>query len=255
MSRSFLSLVVVLACLVAWVSAEQNAQQIIEESQRRTHAISVRYEGRLQVTNSRGKTSEKRWQLQRIAFHSTGKTMVRFTDPPKIKGMVFLMINRPQHAPDGWMWIPAAGRERRIQLQDRHARFLDTDFDVDDLEEQDLGEYNNELIGDAVVDGAPCWIIRAVPRTNQVSPYTSLLLYIRRKDYAIAQLENYIGKDVVRRMRFEDIKDIQGIPTPGVIEAADLRRHSRTTLILDNLQYNVPMPERDFSMEAIRNSN
>jgi len=253
MSKTFLLLVVLLRPVVG-TSAEQNVLQIIEESQRRTDANSVSYEGRLQVTNPRGKTSEKRWQLQRIDSHGSSKMMVRFIDPPKIKGVVFLMINHPQHAPDGWMWIPAAGHDRRIQLRNRYARFFDTDFNIDDLEERDPGQYDYELIGDATVDGSSCWTIRAVPRSNQFSPYTSLLLYIRRNDYAIAQVENYVGRDVVRRMRFGDIKDIQGIPTPGVIEAVDLRHHSRTTLTLDKLQYNVPMTDQDFTIEAIRRS-
>jgi hypothetical protein len=32
----------------------------------------------------------------------------------------------------------------------------------------------------------------------------------------------------------------------------DLRRGSRTRLTLDNLQYNTPMKEEDFTLQAIR---
>jgi hypothetical protein len=36
------------------------------------------------------------------------------------------------------------------------------------------------------------------------------------------------------------------------MEMADLRRGSRTALTLDKLQYDVPMNEEDFTLQAIR---
>ena len=45
---------------------------------------------------------------------------------------------------------------------------------------------------------------------------------------------------------------MQGIWTAKTLEMTDLRRKSRTLLKLDKLQYNVPMKEDDFTLQALR---
>ena len=49
-----------------------------------------------------------------------------------------------------------------------------------------------------------------------------------------------------------DIQNVQGIWTARELEMADLRRGSRTRLKLDKLEYNVPMKDDDFTVQAIR---
>jgi len=56
----------------------------------------------------------------------------------------------------------------------------------------------------------------------------------------------------VRRLAYSEIQNVQGIWTARQMEMADLRRGSRTRLTLDKLQYNAPMKDEDFTLEAIR---
>ena len=57
---------------------------------------------------------------------------------------------------------------------------------------------------------------------------------------------------VVRRLNYSDIENVQGIWTARQMEMADLRRGSRTRLTLDKLAYNVPFKDEDFTLQAIR---
>jgi hypothetical protein len=45
---------------------------------------------------------------------------------------------------------------------------------------------------------------------------------------------------------------VQGIWTPGLREMLDLRRNSRTILRIEKLEYNVPMRDDDFTVQALR---
>ena len=45
---------------------------------------------------------------------------------------------------------------------------------------------------------------------------------------------------------------MQGIWTARQLEMTDLRRGSRTRLTLDKLEYNVPLKDEDFTLQAIR---
>src|SRR5438874_11228783 len=177
----------------------QNARQIVEEAQKRTDAKSHRYEGLLQVFDAKGKISDKRWSFERLGSHGNSKAVLRFTAPAEVKGVALLVVNHPDRASDQWMWTPAIERDRRIALQDRSTRFFGTDFSFEDLEERDVDQFDYMLAGDDTVDGAACWKIASTPRQAKSSQYTRSVVWMRKDNYAIARIENYVKDQVVRR--------------------------------------------------------
>jgi hypothetical protein len=234
------------------VQAADSARQIVEEAQRRTDATSQRYEGLLQVFDSKGKISDKRWSFERIGSHGDSRAVLRFSAPAEVKGVALLIVNHPDRASDQWMWTPAIERDRRIALQDRSTRFFGTDFSFEDLEERDVKGFEYALAGDDAVDGAPCWKVVSTPREAKSSQYTRSILWVRKDDYAFARIENLVKDQAVRRLSYSDIQNVQGIWTARQLEMADLRRGSRTRLTLEKLQYNVPFKDDDFTLQAIR---
>ena len=242
-----------LALLSLDVRAADNARQIVDEAQKRTDVTSQRYEGLLQVFDAKGKISDKRWTMERLGAHGQSKAVLRFTVPAEVKGVALLVVNHPDRASDQWMWTPAIERDRRIALQDRSTRFFGTDFSFEDLEERDVNQYEYALARrrddrrrrlledpvDAEADrsrrstrGRSCGSARTTTRSRG-SRTTS-------KD------------QVVRRLNYSDIQNVQGIWTARQLEMTDLRRGSRTRLTLDKLEYNVPLKDEDFTLQAIR---
>ncbi len=233
-------------------NAADDARQIVEEAQRRTDATSQRYEGLLQVFDPKGKIADKRWTFERLGAHGQSKSVLRFTAPAEVKGVALLVVNHPDRASDQWMWTPAIERDRRIALQDRSTRFFGTDFSFEDLEERDVNQYDYLTRGDEAVDGAVCWRIESTPREGKSSQYTRSIVWVRKDNYAFARIENFIKNQTVRRLTYSDIQNIQGIWTARQLEMTDLRRGSRTRLTLDKPQYNVPLKEEDFALQALR---
>jgi len=239
--------------LAAPVLAQDDARKIVEEAQRRTESKSQRYEGLLQVLDNRGKVADKRWLFTRLGSHGQSKAVLRFLAPSEVKGVALLIMNHPDRASDQWMWTPALQRERRIALQDRSTRFFGTDFGFEDLEERDVNQYNYRLLGEEVIDGAACWRIESTPSEKKVSQYTKSEVWIRKDTYALAQVESYIKTAVVRRLKYSNFAQQQGIWTGRRLEMSDLRRKSRTILTLEKLEYNVPLKDEDFTPQALRN--
>ena len=230
----------------------QDARQIVAESQKRGRANSQRYEGVLEVMAANSKVSKKSWQSQRIGSYGNSKAVIRFSAPAEVKGVALLIVNHPDRASDQWMWTPAINRDRRIALQDRSTRFFGTDFSFEDLEERDVDQYDYKLSGEESLDGAPCWRIESRPRENKLSQYTLTTVWIRKDNYVPAQYANFIKDQLVRRMRQTDIANVQGIWTARTLEMSDLRRNSRTILRIEKLEYNVPMKDEDFTVQALR---
>jgi hypothetical protein len=233
-------------------SAQQDPRSIVDEAQKRSTSNSQHYEGTLTVLDEKSKVTEKRWEYDRIGSHGSSKAVLHFTAPAEVKGVALLVVNHPDRSSDQWMWTPAIARERRIALQDRSTRFFGTDFSFEDLEERDTNQFDYKLIGEEPVDGAACWKIESRPKQSKVSQYTHSYLWIRKDNYVIAQIENYKKEQLVRRAKYSQIRQVQNLWTAHVIEMFDVQRKSRTVLTIDKLQYNLPMKDDDFTLQALR---
>ena len=239
-----------------WISAAavlaQDPRQIIEEAQRRSRSNSQRYEGVLQVIAASGKTTEKRWQFERIGSFGDSKSVLRFTAPAEVKGVALLVVNHPDRSSDQWMWTPALARDRRIALQDRSTRFFGTDFTFEDLEERDVKQFEYKLLGEETVDGQPCWKIESRPTEKKTSQYTRSIAWVRKDIYVFQQFDLFVKDQLVKRMKYSDFKKVQNIWTPLQLEMTDLKRNSRTVMKSEKLEYNLPLKEDSFTLQALR---
>jgi hypothetical protein len=242
----------VLLFVLPMMLAAQDPRQIVSEVQKRSHAESEQYQGLLQVIDAGGKVSDKRWSYDRIGSHGNSKAVIRFSNPAEVKGVALLIVNHPDRASDQWMWTPALNRDRRIALQDRSTRFFGTDFSFEDLEERDVEHFDYSSKGEEAIDGEPCWKIESKPREGQRSQYTSSMLWIRKNNYTYAQIENYSDAKLIRRVRYKDMENVQGIWTARTLDMEDVPRKSRTILKLDSPKYNVPLRDDQFTLQALR---
>jgi outer membrane lipoprotein-sorting protein len=230
----------------------QDARQIVAESENRSRSKSQQYEGTLEVIGASKKVSIKRWEYRRIGSYGTSKAILRFTAPAEVKGVALLIVNHTDRASDQWMWTPAIERDRRIAAQDRSTRFFGTDFSFEDLEERDVDQFDYKLAGDDSIDGAACWKIESKPKQTKSSQYTSSIVWVRKDNYTAAQIESFSKDKLIRRTHYSDIQNVSGIWTPRTVEVYDTNRKSRTVLKLEKLEYNIPMKDEDFTIEALR---
>jgi outer membrane lipoprotein-sorting protein len=232
----------------------QSAVEIVQKSQDRTRSQSEHYTGTLQVYDANRKVTEKRWTFDRLGSHGDSKSILRFTAPSEIKGVALLIVNHPDRASDQWMWTPALERDRRIALQDRSARFFGTDFSFEDLEERDIDQFDYKLLGEEMLDGVSCWKLESRPRQKKASQYTSSNLWIRKDNYVIARIDHYKKDKLIRRINYSDIENVQNIWTPKTLEVDDIGRKSRTVMRVEDLKYNTPVQDSDFTVEALRHA-
>jgi hypothetical protein len=235
-----------IAILLAMPVFAQDPRQIIEEVQKRSRSDSQRYEGTLQVIGAENHVSTKRWTFERLGSFGNSKALLRFTAPPEVKGVALLIVNHPDRASDQWMWRPQIGRDQRIALQDRSTRFFGTDFSFEDLEERDVDQYDFKLLGD---EGGQ-WKIESRPKKS--SQYAYSYLWVKKDNYTITKVEAYDKKGLVRTIDYRDFEQVKGIWTARTTEVFDVRRKSRTILKFDKLEYDIPLKQDQFTVEALR---
>jgi hypothetical protein len=240
------SRVIVVGLASAIAALAQDPRQIIEEVQKRSRSNSQRYEGTLEVTGAQNRISMKRWVFQRLGSFGDSKAILRFTAPPEVKGVGLLIVNHPDRASDQWMWRPSIGRDQRIALQDRSTRFFGTDFSFEDLEERDVNQFEFKLLADEPGQ----WKIESRPRKS--SQYTYSYSWIKKDNYTVTKVEAYNKKGLVRIIDYRDFEQVKGIWTAGTTEVLDVNRKSRTILKFEKLEYDVPLKQDDFTIEALR---
>ncbi len=224
----------------------QDPRQIISEVQKRQHSDSQRYEGTLEVIGAGNKVATKSWVYVRIGSFGDSKARLQFTAPADVKGVGMLIVNHPDRASDQWMWRPNIGRDQRIALQDRSTRFFGTDFSFEDLEERDVEQYDFKLLAD---EGGT-WKIESRPRKK--SQYLYSHFWIKKDNYTFQKVEAYDSKGLVRVIDYKDYAQVKGIWTARTTEVLDMRRNSRTTLKYDKLEYNLPLKDELFTLQALR---
>ena len=229
-----------------------DARQIVDDVERRSTSKSQRYEGVLQTIDDGRPTAEKRWRFERLGSHGDSRSTIRFTAPAEVRGVALLVVNHPDRASDQWMWTPALERDRRIALQDRSTRFFGTDFSFEDLEERDADQYEFSLLPDRAIDKADCWVIDARAKQTKSSQYSRQIVWVRKDIVAVARIESFVESEMVRRLEYADFQQIQGIWTARELRMTDLRRRSTTRLALEKIEYQVPLKDSDFTLEAIR---
>ena len=223
-----------------------NPRQIMEEVQRRARSDSQHYEGTLEVIGGGNRIATKRWVYDRLGSFGASKAVLRFVAPPEVKGVGLLILNHPERASDQWMWRPNIGREQRIAFQDRSTRFFGTDFSFEDLEERDVGQYDFKFESDDVA----AWKLESTPRKK--SQYTHSYLWIKKENYTVTRTELYTKMGLMRVIDYRDFEQVQGVWTPRTTEINDVTRNSRTILKYDKLEYNVPLKDADFTIDALR---
>jgi hypothetical protein len=102
------------------------------------------------------------------------------------------------------------------------------------------------------VGGAACWKLESRPKQSKSSQYNWSQLWIRKDNYVVVRIDNARKDKLARRIEYSNVENIQNIWTPKRIEVTDLGRDSRTVLTIDNLRYDTPMKESDFTVEALR---
>ena len=139
-----------------------------------------------------------------------------------------------------------------MALQDRSQRFFGTDFSFEDLEERDTNQFDYGLLGEETLEGVACWKIESRPKEKKVSQYTHSHLWVRKDNYVVVQIENFKKTELVRRAKYSNIQRVQNIWTAHNIEMFDVKAESRTVLAIEKLQYNLPMKDENFTIQAMR---
>jgi hypothetical protein len=252
--RAFLAAAGILVLLSGRVSGGEDARALLSEAESRHRTGSQEYAGELTVVNKDGKARKKGWKSFREGYAGDARNLIRFVDPPEVKGVGFLSLARPGKTADQWLYLPSMKRERRIASQDRDASFVGTDFNYEDMEEFDHKRFGVELKGEQLLDGRPCYVIEANPvEEGGRSVYGKKILFLRKDILYLVREDIYRKgeKEPGKRFLLSDLRNVDGHWVAMRLEMTDLKKGSRTTVLLTEIVFDRPQPGDRFTLRNL----
>ncbi len=244
-----------LSALCAAMAWGADARALLKESENRHRTKTQQYAGNLTVVNKDGKVRKKGWKSFRQGYAGDARNLIRFTDPPEVKGVGFLSISRSAgQNPDQWLYLPSMKRERRIATQDRDASFVGTDFNYEDMEEFDHEKYKVALQGEQTVEGYACYVIAATPReSGGQSVYEKKILYLRKDILYLLREDLYQKGDRQPSKLFtlSDLQNVDGHWAAKKWEMTNINKESKTTVVLKEIVFDKPQPAGRFTLQNL----
>ena len=180
--------------------------------------------------------------------------MTRFLSPPDVKGTVSLLIEHADKYDDIWIYLPALKKVRRLVSNNKKDSFVGTDFSYADVIGYKVPEWNYKLLKEEMVEGQPCYVIEALPKTDAVKSsngYSKRIAWLR-KDNMMAVKMDYWDEagQLLKTSTFNDIQLVdqkRGKWQAMRLEANNVQTGHRTVIQFDNFKANQQVKDEFFT--------
>lgn len=204
----------------------------------------------MQLTDKRGRERQRKALVLRQNEDDQRTTRITYLEPKAVRELTFLSADaRDSDATDKrWLYIPAAGKVRRVPPSDRGDYFLGTDFTFEDIQSDfrfDATDYAFEL-GEGAEDGLLRLV--AVPHTDRIArelgygrveaDIDPLTLFPKRVVF------HGVDGEPLKHIEIDELVQIDGIWTPLRIEARHLRSQHATVFEYADVSHLEELPAR-----------
>jgi outer membrane lipoprotein-sorting protein len=256
LTARLLGVVLMIAALGSWVGANaqtQSAREIMAEVYRQDTSRDATLRATLEISSKNGTTLRKRIVLYRIGSPGDSKTLVYFTDPPEMQGVVLLSINRRGETGRQWIYLPATQRVRPVRPRDRSDSFAGSDFSYEDVAERVLDDFSYRLLKeDDTIEGHRTFKVEATPVAPGLSQYGFIYYWVGQDVPVILHAELYDKQGrLVRRFHARQLKKVSGIWGARHMEMSSARENSRTTFTIGAAHFNTGLTDDLFTPDRL----
>ena len=134
---------------------------------------------------------------------------------------------------------------------------MGSDFSYEDIEQNDLNDYEYTLLREEVVDGVACFVIQSNPVNDEVkkeTAYSKTEVWIRKDNFVSIKLNFYNKKgDIIKMMNSSDIRPVDGTDKwrAYLIEMQNVKTGHRTILKYEERRLNKGVDDKFFTQRYL----
>ncbi len=182
--------------------------------------------------------------------------LYRFTAPADLDGTSLLIRENAEGDDDIWLYLPAAGKTRRILSSSKKDAFLGTEFAYVDLMTQRVERFSHRFEGTDEVDGHPVLVLASEPLDEKYAEdigYSRQVSRIDPRTWAARRIDYFDLRG--RLIKTQSIGDFQEAGDGRVIaRSRRMVRHGsgrETLILLTDLEIDARIPNRVFSPQRL----
>jgi len=178
------------------------------------------------------------------------KSYTEYLAPAREKGTKMLKLKDK-------LWIFSPGTDRTIQISGHMLRqsVMGSDLSYEDMmDDPNLrNKYDAAVTGSEEVNGIDCWVLELHANSPDVT-YQMRKLWVDKSKYLPLKEELYAKSGtLLKKTELLDIKRVSNRWYPGKIVFKDmLKKGSGTEFIVDEISFNVEVPDHLLSKAALR---
>ncbi|AEF86191.1 conserved hypothetical protein [Treponema primitia ZAS-2] len=232
------------------VSAQAvDAEVIIDRSRNRIQADTTSTRSRMVLAAKDGTASERVMDQYSKDGPKGHRKIIVFQRPASVANTRFLTLENPGANDDQWIFLPSLGKVRRIASSEGSNSFMGSDLSYDDLSamDRDANLDTHRIIREESIAGNLCYVIESISKDNTFQ-YSKMIQYIDKSTYVNHKAELFDRRGtLVKILEMSELKDVQGRLTPMVTKMTTLSAGTSTSIIVDIIKYDDPIPEGVFT--------
>jgi len=202
---------------------------------------------RLRVTLG-GNEEERRIEIWRDDVTQGGheRFMARFRGPPDLRNLALLYLEHPDRANDYFMYQPGTGRVRRIAGRVAREDVYGVDLEYLGFGVAQLEPTEIEEVEAVDLEGEPRVRVRERALRHNTR-FDHRLVWLDPETWLPMRTEHHRDGTVTLRVRTTEVEVVDGIHTPVRIVFVRPQQDERVELLLEEIDYETPIPESRFS--------
>ncbi|NOZ03491.1 MAG: outer membrane lipoprotein-sorting protein [FCB group bacterium] len=178
------------------------------------------------------------------------KSFTEYLAPPREKGTKMLKIGDRL-----WMYSPATDRIIRIAGHMLRQSLMGSDLSYEDMmEDPKLSNlYNAEIVGSEELNNRDCWVLELTARTTDVAYYSRRVWVDKERSLVLKENRYAKSGKLLKTTEVKEVFPVDGRWYPKKILFKDmLSKGKGTELIIESIEFDVPIPDYIFSKAALR---
>ncbi|MCF8091604.1 MAG: outer membrane lipoprotein-sorting protein [Desulfotignum sp.] len=242
-------------------SAEYTGQQIMEK-QKELHKARTEYGEEVMLLVDVSSDAKEKRDVKRYAKdmgNDLNRYLLVFLTPADIKGTA-LLTHENENEDDQWLYLPALKKMQRIASGSKKSYFMGTDFTYEDMESEDIENYDYTILREEMVDhletARNCYVIEAVPANKEkkrASSYSRRIIWVDMQNFTTVKVEFYDRRNRLlktqKSFEFEQISGTIYRPRKTIMDNHE-KNHKTLTLVKKRV-LNDPIEDLVFSERFI----
>ncbi|NOX36055.1 MAG: outer membrane lipoprotein-sorting protein [Calditrichaeota bacterium] len=187
-------------------------------------------------------------KIRQAEFMQKGseKRLLRFTAPADQKGIAFLSLPNDVQ----YLYMPAFHKVRRIASHVKNTKFAGTDFTYDDLS---AFSYSRDFNARLLETNDQFWVLELTPKPGVEKDYGKLKMWVRRDNYYPVKVEFYDpAGNLWKIMERRQITRVGNYWVAREMEMQDLKEQHRTIIQLDDISFDLNLPDKYFTRRYLK---